>query len=242
MEQFFDHLDTSAILYYNPFVGRSRLVDRAALEVSSNLLFKGGVLMVALWGFWFRLQEPEEARRNRTRILTTLLAMFAVLAVARFLAHSLPYRLRPLYRTDIFQSPQGFTAADLNSLELGSSFPSDHAALFMCLASGIYLLSPRWGWAAFVYVLLVICLPRMYVGYHYLTDILCGAALGVIGTALAHRLAERTTLGKALLARILSWSEVRPGWFYAGFFLLSFEIVELFDSVRYLLRFRGLLG
>jgi undecaprenyl-diphosphatase len=240
MEQLLDQIDTTAIRYYNSFVGRSRLVDRAALELTSNLLFKGGVLMLAMWGFWFRRQDLAEAGRIRTHILTTFIGMFAVLVVARLLANTLPYRVRPVYRTDIFRSPQGFTSADLNSLELGSSFPSDHAALFLCLASGIYLLSRRWGWAALGYAVLFICLPRMYVGYHYLTDILGGAALGILGTVLAYLLVDRTTLGKGLLARILRWSEVRPGWFYSGFFLLSFEIVELFDSVRSLLRFRGL--
>ena len=62
-----------------------------------------------------------------------------------------------------------------------SSFPSDHAALFFTLAVGIYFASRRAGWFCFIYYsLLFICLPRVYLGEHYPTDIVAGAAIGMV--------------------------------------------------------------
>ena len=68
-----------------------------------------------------------------------------------------------------------------------SSFPSDHAALFFTLAVGIYFASRRAGWFCFIYYSLqFICLPRVYLGEHYSTDIVAGAAIGMVPAWLAN--------------------------------------------------------
>ena len=59
-----------------------------------------------------------------------------------------------------------------------SSFPSDHAILFMALAVAIFLASRRFGWLALTYTTLCIIGPRVYLGWHWPTDVLAGALLG----------------------------------------------------------------
>jgi hypothetical protein len=58
--------------------------------------------------------------------------------------------------------------------------------LFFAMAAGIFIASRRAGWFALVYVSAFICLPRMYLGEHYATDILTGAAIGIIPVCLAN--------------------------------------------------------
>ena len=58
-----------------------------------------------------------------------------------------------------------------------SSFPSSHAANAFALA---WVLSARWrrGWPAFAGVAVLVAFSRMYLGRHYLSDVVAGALLG----------------------------------------------------------------
>lgn len=88
--------------------------------------------------------------------------------------------------------------------ELGFSMPSGHA-LNGTLALGLLLvlLWPwlrRRGWqrqavAVAVLLGLVVCLDRLVLGVHYLSDVAAGAALGGLGTAVAVRLVRPDRLG-----------------------------------------------
>jgi undecaprenyl-diphosphatase len=109
-----------------------------------------------------------------------------------------------------------------------SSFPSDHAVLFFCLGMGLWLISRRLGAIALAYALLGACFPRVYVGIHYPTDILAGAALG-IGIACFGMV---DWIRNAVIHPMLYWQEHYPASFNAFLFLFSFEIAEQFDSVR----------
>lgn len=57
------------------------------------------------------------------------------------------------------------------------SFVSDHAAVTMAVAVGLFLVSRRWGLAA-VAIALAEGFSRVYLGVHYPTDVLGGFALG----------------------------------------------------------------
>jgi undecaprenyl-diphosphatase len=117
---------------------------------------------------------------------------------------------------------------DENALVRLSSFPSDHAVLFFGLATGLFFVSRMLGVLALLYTAIFIALPRMYLGLHYPTDILGGAAVGVVITWLGNVWLPRTRAVRAITR--LSWS--RPMYFYPLLFIVTYQIADLFASSR----------
>jgi undecaprenyl-diphosphatase len=196
---------------------------RALGFVADAELLKGGLLMAILCGLWMSGREPGERRAIRSRVLMTVAGGFGALCVARLLALILPFRARP------FEAAGGDPAVAYRALESWSAFPSDHAALFFALATGIALLSRRLGVLAVLHATVVISLPRLYLGLHHPTDMLAGAAIGTL-CALA---ATREVVWRRYAPPVLAWGEGRHApWFGALAFLVAFEIATLFDSLR----------
>ena len=68
----------------------------------------------------------------------------------------------------------------------GFSFPSGHSCSSLNAAMCLYLANRKWSIPAFA-VASLIAFSRVYHGVHYLTDILAGAALGILIAWLMHR-------------------------------------------------------
>ena len=78
------------------------------------------------------------------------------------------------------------------------SFPSGHSANSLSCAWTIFRLAPRkYGVPALVLAVLI-CLSRLYVGVHFPTDVLVGAAVGIALSALSTRALRRIFAGKAV--------------------------------------------
>jgi undecaprenyl-diphosphatase len=222
-------LDTSVISFVNSFAHRWFVLDAAVALIATNTLIKGGVITALIWWAWFRLSANQSL--DRELLSCGLFTAFLSVMVSRTLADLLPYRERPMHAAGLhFQMP--YTSSE-NVLIHWSSFPSDHAALFFALALSIFFVSRRAGIAAFCYALVIVCVPRVYMGFHYPTDILAGALIG-IGTA---SLAKITSFRIALARPVMRWLEESPGAFYAGFFILTLQIAMTFDSLRQLGRY-----
>jgi undecaprenyl-diphosphatase len=75
--------------------------------------------------------------------------------------------------------------------DLGSSFPSGHAATSVAGAIVLTFLLGRWGWALGA-LAAAVCYSRVYIGVHYPLDVvagaLLGAAVGLTAVALVRRL------------------------------------------------------
>jgi len=219
--------DLSISSFVNGFAHRSLRFDEFVVFVSRSNLLKGGVVIGLIWWLWF---QDGDIRRKREALLAAMIASFPALAVARILSWIL-FRPRPFNEAQfLFRVPYGISAARWEGL---SSFPSDHAVLFFAVATGIFFASRRAGWFTFVYVSIVICLPRLFIGEHYTTDILAGAAIGISMTWLANLPATR----KALTSWALQWLDARPGQFYCFSFILTYQMAELFDPMLNMLKF-----
>lgn len=222
---YFDH---EIIIYLNQFSQRSGGFDALVGILSANHLAKGGVLAMVLWWAWF--QTGTNHARNREKILATLGSCAFGFGLARALALTLPFRLRPRVNPELpFKLPTG---EDPAMLDTWSSFPSDHAVLFYALSTGLFFISKRVGIGAFVYTSIMIAMPRIYLGLHYPTDIVAGAAVGVTVAAVSILCLKENRVLRAAA----NWSDQKPALFYPLFFLLTYQIADMFDSGKALLR------
>jgi undecaprenyl-diphosphatase len=219
--------DSFILSLINQFARRSFLFDKFVVLLSNNNLLKGAVILAIVWWIWF---ENEDVRRKREILLATLITCFPALIITQILAKTI-FRPRPLNEAALLlRVPYGIEAAQWMQ---HSSFPSDHAVLFFALALGIFLASRRFGWFAYVYVSLFICLPRIYLGEHYPTDILAGAAIGMAPVWLACLPSVRNRL----TGWALRWMSARPSQFYSLTFLVTYLIAELFGPALMIVSF-----
>ncbi|BCZ82846.1 hypothetical protein PTKU64_65210 [Paraburkholderia terrae] len=206
-------------IHLDPFAIRT-------IEAIADLYtFKGLVLIPVLWWMWF--QQDERRKWRREMVLATLLSGLVALFVGRLLTHWLPFRVRPIYSAELHLHFAGSNIKDA-LLTSWSSFPSDHAMLWMAIATGIFLVRGGIGVLAVLYTVLFICVPRAYLGFHYPTDLLMGAAVGIGITYVMTRDAIRVRYATPALR----WIELRPGPSAMLAFILCIELVTQFDELR----------
>jgi undecaprenyl-diphosphatase len=224
-------IDVAVLLWINQFAHHFYALDAAVVLISKSYLLKGGVIMAMFWWEWFREGNDQEYRREL--LLTNLLGSLAVIVVARSLAHFLPFRERPLQTPGLgLRLPYTMSA---DTLIHWSSFPSDHATFLCALATGLWMERRRLGMLAMAYVFVVVCIPRIYLGVHYPSDILAGALIG-IGFAVV----TESVIGQHWRGRWFTfWWSRRMPLLYVILFLLSYQIATMFDDVR---TFGGLLA
>ncbi len=222
-----DWLALEAVAAFHGSSPGSTLLTRAAQLLLTANLVKMGLPVSLLLYTWLRrgslaagcgvLAAPGLVARGA-------LGIAVALAAGRLLQNLLPMRPRPR-----FVQPDPFPPL-LDHAVLGdwSSLPSDHAVLAAAVATATWaasrplaLLSMAWG-------ALFVCLPRVYFGLHYVSDILAGAALGVALTAFVLRMPMPAT----------AWGWLRrldarkPALVILGLFVLGWEMVELFGTAR----------
>jgi undecaprenyl-diphosphatase len=216
--------DKFALPLFNDHAGQWLAADKAIAFLSNYHLLKGGVLVALIWWAWFSPAGIQA--RNRAHVMATLMGCFVAVLAGRAMPNFLPLRLRPLHDPDV----DVHIAYDMSRavLDGASSFPSDHAVLFFSLSVGLLFVSRAVGLFAIGYTTLFIALPRVYLGLHYPTDILAGGLLGGLIAVLFNRYAA----GGAVIASVTRFSSVKPEFFYPLFFLVSYQLAELFEGVR----------
>lgn len=218
--------DTSILHFFNQFAQRSWLLDKTMVFTSEDPFVAGAVATSFYWWAWFR--DSKTKAREREIVLSGLAASFAALFVARGLAVLLPFRERPYLIPELhFRQPIGALEYYYDLIHW-SAFPSDHAVLYFSLATSIFLISWKAGLLSYCHALFVVCLPRIYLGEHYPTDILVGAILGICIGSLCLVGNLRAFVARPAL-RLLNYS---TACFYTCFYLCTFLFATNFNSVR----------
>ncbi|WP_336491545.1 phosphatase PAP2 family protein [Methylobacterium nigriterrae] len=225
----FSAFDEFVLRSAGQIAGRNALFDKIAVKVSDISSVKMLPLVILLAYIWF---ERADDLRRRACVLGAVAGMLLAGTVSRLSQNLLPARPRPMHAGDpAFVAP---ISQNTEALENWSSFPSDHAAVVFALSTAVWCLSRRLGAVCYAWSVLMICLPRVYTGYHYASDLLAGAAIGIAAALVVHA----TLPMKAIAVRLNQLATRHPGPFYAASFLLLFQFATMFNDVRMV--FRGL--
>jgi undecaprenyl-diphosphatase len=84
-----------------------------------------------------------------------------------------------------------------------ASFPSDHATACFAIAVTLLLQGLKWRGIAAAIAALLISLSRVYVGTHYVTDLLGGVVVAVVAATVVHALYREGTKVDRLVTAIL---------------------------------------
>lgn len=219
--------DKEILQFFSSFATNHYRINDLVILLSDNDLMKGGVLVTLGWYIWFSdsgvgLRE----KLNRKGIFNTILFAFVALFITRLSVHLFPFRPRPFLNKELGL----FISENLNILAFSheSSFPSDHATLFMAMSYGIWKTNKRVGLIAIIYAIIFILLPRIYLGLHYPSDILIGSLIGIICIELGFRF----NLSGNLDQYLLGYAEKKPQYFYPILFVFSYQIADLFEDSR----------
>ena len=156
--------DESLFLAINGLAGQSAAADHFFLQIGNrSMLYLPGACAIAYW-IW----------SNRREALLGGPVLGAAVGLADFFGGQLKWvfeRVRPCraLAESIKIEPSGCGGL--------FSFPSNHAANTAAIASFLQVLYPQSGWVTWPIVGLI-GFARVYVGAHYITDVLGGWVLG----------------------------------------------------------------
>jgi undecaprenyl-diphosphatase len=213
--------------WMNQFSNLDLTFDKTVYVIADNHLLKGGVIMGLLWWVWMR--DGASFIKPGLHAVRTIGGTVLAILVARAMQNLLPGRLRPMQEPTLdFLMPYGDHPPGIVEL---SSFPSDHAVMFFALATALFFAGRVIGVAAYIWTIVVICLPRIYLGYHYPSDIIAGALVGVLIMIPVMRIPL-----PSMIPNMLGRFQVKhPGLVFAGIFLLTLQMSTMFENSRRLL-------
>ena len=157
-------MDEAITHWINAAAGSSEILDTVMIAVT-----KLGVPLVVLCVImqWWSKKDRLHVRHTSVAAGISFLIGLGVTQIILLFVH----RIRPYDAgvSHLIISP----SADW-------SFPSDHATATFAIAAAFLARGPKWRGLGLLVGALLVCLSRIYVGTHYLTDVVGGAATGVL--------------------------------------------------------------
>lgn len=181
-------LDKNLFLAINGLVGKAPLFD-SLIKLVVNEYFVPVSLSLILLYLWFQPVRNQEKNQQAAPI-----AFFATIATNLTIDFSNQFitRLRPFAQLPthlLFYRPTD------------PSFPSNAAAVGFVLATAIFIVNRRVGTFALLLAAFY-ALSRVYAGVHFPSDVLAGAALGVLVSLLVSRYTKLIKGSTALARRV----------------------------------------
>ena len=185
-------MDAAIVRWLNGGVGRAPVLDAFVEPLVSDFLVPV-VGSLVLLGLWFYGGDAERFRNQ----LVTIVGVSSVGAANGLttIVNTLVCRQRPYLDHDLTLLFYGPTDC---------SFPSNATAVGFALATAVFFRHRRLG--AALYVLAVLWgVARVYAGVHYPSDVLAGAAVGVLGALVASFVVRSLMVVPRTVLRAFRW-------------------------------------
>ena len=193
----FLYLDAAAARYATGSLQNYKRVASLVTDLGlSGYMIVGSVTVVAAGYLVKRRQPHPRIARGVTTVMERAFFVGTVVVVSGILAQIIKHlvgRARPKLIDTL-----GATHFDAFSLKASlASFPSGHTTSAFALAAALAMMAPRLRWPLLVFALAV-GTSRFVVGAHYVSDLVGGAALGLIVVVLcAGEFASRSLVFRA---------------------------------------------
>ncbi len=162
-------------------------------------------------------------RSRRESVVAGLLAAGLALALAAIAQYFGCDRVRPAL-DGLYHFPALPTDVQADAI----SFPSETAAMAFALAAAVMRRGRVKAWFACSWCVAVICLPRLYGGYHYASDLVAGAIIGI----LAYQIVVATSLPLWIAAAADRAGPKSLVVVQTLAIVYAFELIESFASLR----------
>lgn len=180
-------LDVTSTLAINRLAGTSATIDFLMVWVSAI-----GVpfLVLAVAGQWWRRSDRSHNRHVLVAAGLSFLVGLAVNQIILLFVH----RIRPY---------DGGVTHLLIDRSADPSFPSDHATATFAIAAAFLLHGMRQLGLWFLAAAVLVAISRVYIGTHYVSDVLGGAMTGILAAMLIRALYWEGTRLDKLVTSIL---------------------------------------
>jgi undecaprenyl-diphosphatase len=170
-------LDITITHWLNSLAGQNETLDAAMVFITSF----GVPIMIVLVALQWWSKRPREHMRHTA--VAAGLSFLLGLAIAQIILLFI-HRMRP-YDAGVSHL--------LIAPTVDWSFPSDHATAALAIVAAFALQGfRRWAYI-FLAMAILVCLSRIFVGMHYVTDILGGAAVALIAAIIVKLAYRRDT-------------------------------------------------